>query len=119
MDNGGMGWGGWVAIAICILSIVGTWKVFTKAGRPGWASIIPIYNLFVLVDMAGKPWWWALVILLVPIVGVPIMLIIASIALAERFGKGTLYGVGIAFLGFIFLALLGFDDSTYSPAAGT
>lgn len=102
------------SIGLIVLAIVGIWMVFTKAGRPGWTSIIPIYNIFVLVDIAGKPWWWVL-LLLIPIVNF-IIVILVSIALAERFGKGVLYGLGIAFFGFIFLPILGFGDARYSPA---
>lgn len=116
MEDYGLGSVTWVIIGLCIAVIVGTWMVFTKAGKPGWASIIPIYNIFVLVDIAGKPWWWV-VLLLIPIVNI-IALIIVSIALAERFGKGPLYGLGIAIFGFIFLPLLGFGDAQYTPAPG-
>ena len=115
-DAGGFGTTMWVILALVLVSVVGVWMVFVKAGRPGWASIIPIYNVFVLVDIVGKPWWWV-ILLLVPIVGF-VMAILISIALAERFGKGPLYGLGLALLGFIFYPMLGFSDATYTPASG-
>lgn len=114
MDNSNFGLFQLGIIGLLLLSIIGFWMVFTKAGKPGWASLIPIYNVFVFVDIAGKPWWWVL-LFLIPIVNF-IAIIIVSIALAERFGKGTLYGLGIAFFGFIFLPMLGFGDAKYTPA---
>jgi len=98
-------------LAVLLLLIASFWKVFTKAGEAGWQSIIPIYNLFVLVKISGKPWWWFL-LFLVPVVSV-IIHILVHIALAERFGKGVLYGLGLAFLGFIFFPMLAFGSAEY------
>jgi len=103
-----------IELAIFILVIVGVWKVFTKAGRPGWASLIPIYNLYVLLKIAGKPGWWIL-LFLIPLVNV-VMMIIVAIEVAKVFGKGTGFGLGLAFLGFIFYPILGFGDATYQGA---
>lgn len=105
----------WLAIAI--LMIASMWKVFVKAGKPGWAAIIPIYNFVVLCEIAGKPAWWV-VLLFVPVVNF-IIIIILSIALAKKFGKGTGYGLGLAFLGIIFYPMLGFGDAQYDPNAAT
>jgi hypothetical protein len=105
----------WLAIAI--LMIASMWKVFVKAGKPGWAAIIPIYNFVVLCEIAGKPAWWV-VLLFVPVVNF-IIIIILSIALAKKFGKGTGYGLGLAFLGVIFYPMLGFGDAQYDPNAVT
>jgi hypothetical protein len=99
----------WLAIMLVIVASL--WKVFTKAGEPGWAAIIPIYNLFVLAKIAGKPMWWGL-LMLIPFVGF-IMFIIVCIALAERFGKGAGFGVGLGLLGIVFFPILGFGDSQY------
>src|SRR5215216_2018464 len=76
--------------------IVG-WKLFTKAGKPGWAALIPIYNVIVFLEIVGKPVWWV-ILMFIPIVSLVISIML-SISLAERFGKGAGYGVGIAFLG--------------------
>jgi hypothetical protein len=90
--------------------------VFVKAGKPGWAAIIPIYNFFVLMDVAGKPWWWAL-LMLVPVVNIVIM-ILTAIAVAHAFARSTLFGVCLAVLGPIFFPILGFGGAKYvGPAA--
>jgi hypothetical protein len=87
------------------------WKVFAKAGEPGWTAIVPIYNLFILAKIAGKPMWWG-ILMLIPFVGI-IMFIIVCIALAERFGKSAGFGVGLGLLGIIFFPILGFSDAQY------
>lgn len=103
-----------VYLAIVLISIISLWKIFTKAGKPGWAAIIPIYNIIVLLEIVNKPIWW-IVLFIIPFVNI-IAWILVSLALAERFGKGVGFGLGIAFLGFIFLPLLAFSDSNLSPA---
>ena len=100
---------------LIILSIAGLWKVFEKAGEPGWAAIVPIYNLIVLLKIAGRPAWWV-ILLLIPVVNF-IILILVSLDIARRFGKSALFGIGLAILGFIFYPLLGFSDATYNPNA--
>jgi len=89
---------------------------FTKAGKPGWASIIPIYNAIVLLEIAGKPIWW-IVLLFIPLVNF-IVIIIVVIDLAKNFGKGTGFGLGLAFLPFIFYPILGFGDAKYRGTGG-
>jgi hypothetical protein len=100
-------------LAVSILVIAGCWKVFTKAGQPGWAAIIPIYNLYVLTVIAGKEWWWVLLFLIPCVSIVPAILI--PIAVAKNFGKGVGFGLGLAFLGMIFYPILGFGDAVYAP----
>ena len=100
-----------VWFAIVLLMVASLWKVFVKAGEPGWAAIVPIYNLFVLLKIAGKPAWW-IILMLIPFVNF-IVFIIACVALAERFGKSAGFGVGLGLLGVIFFPILGFGDSTY------
>ena len=106
---------GAVAIAIYLLivalMIIATWKIFTKAGQPGWACIIPFYNYYILTVIAGKPVLW-FVLLLVPFVNF-IVIILLCIALAERFGKSAGFGIGLAFLGIIFAPILAFSDAKY------
>ena len=109
----GMGVFMFVYIAVIILMIAGMWKVFTKAGKPGWAAIVPIYNFIVLLEIAGKPVWW-IVLLLVPFVNF-VILILLGLAVAKNFGKGTGFGLGLAFLGPIFYPILGFGDAQYNP----
>ncbi len=103
-----------VYLAIVVLVIAGFWKVFTKAGRPGWAAIVPIYNIYILLKIAGKPGWW-LVLFFIPIVSI-VIAILVSIEVAKAFGKGTGFGLGLAFLGFIFYPILGFGDAKYQSA---
>ena len=100
--------------AVILLIIVGMWKMFSKAGKPGWASIIPIYNCVVLLEIVGKPIWWIL-LLMIPLVNF-VIAIILNLALAERFGKGGGFAVGLIFLPFIFIPMLGFGSATYQPA---
>src|SRR6266576_243958 len=87
-------------LLIALLVIVAMWKVFTKAGRPGWASIIPIYNMYVWCKIVGRPGWWILLIL-IPFVNI-IVGIILCIDMAKSFGKGAGFGIGLALLGVIF-----------------
>ena len=93
------------------LMIASMWKIFAKAGQPGWASIVPIYNAIVMLKIAGKPAWWV-ILMLIPFVNF-IVAIIATIGLARAFGKGTGFALGMVFLGFIFMPILAFGDSEY------
>lgn len=99
----------WLAVMIAV--IAGFWKVFVKAGKPGWAVLIPIYNIVVMLQIVGRPIWW-LILLIIPIVGL-IVAIIVSIDMAKSFGKGTGFGIGLALLGPIFYPMLGFGDAKY------
>ena len=100
-----------VSLLFALLMVASAWKIFVKAGEPGWAAIVPIYNFFVLLKIAGKPAWW-FVLFLIPIVNF-IVAIIVCIALAEKFGKSLGFGLGLSFLGFIFAPILAFGDSRY------
>jgi hypothetical protein len=104
-------------LAFTILMIAACWKIFTKAGQPGWASIIPIYNLYIWCKIVGRPGWWIL-LMLIPVVNF-IIAIILCIDLAKSFGKGVGFGIGLLFLGIIFFPILGFGSAQYQgPAAG-
>lgn len=103
-----------IYFGLILVMIIGMWKMFSKAGKPGWASIIPIYNVVVLIEIAGKPIWWVL-LAMIPFVNF-VILIIVNLALAERFGKGGGYAVGLTFLPFIFIPMLGFGNASYQPA---
>jgi hypothetical protein len=96
---------------IAILIIVAMWKVYKKADKPGWASIIPIYNVVVLLEIARRPLWW-IILFFIPFVNI-IMAIIVSIDVAKGFGKDVGFGIGLAFLPFIFYPILGFGSSQY------
>ena len=100
-------------LALVILIVASMWKVFEKAGEPGWAAIIPLYNLIVLLKIAGKPAWWFL-LFLIPVVNL-IVAIIVTISLAKNFGKGAGFGLGLIFLAPIFYPMLAWGDSRYQP----
>jgi hypothetical protein len=116
MEESGSIIGPLIMLAIIIFLIASMWKIFTKAGEPGWACIIPIYNTIVLLKIAGRPWWW-LLLMLIPLVGL-IIAIIVYIDLAKSFGKGVGTGLGLIFLPFVFFPMLGFGSASYQgPAA--
>ena len=96
-------------LAFMILMIAACWKIFTKAGQPGWASIIPIYNWYILCKIVGRPGWWV-ILLLIPFVNF-IVGIILCIDLAKSFGKGVGFGIGLILLGVIFFPILGFGSA--------
>jgi len=102
------------ATLFAVLMIAAMWKVFTKAGKPGWAAIVPIYNIIVLLQIAGKPVWW-IILFFIPIVSL-IIAILTYVALAERFGKGGGFAVGLVLLGPIFFPILGFGSAQFRPA---
>jgi len=105
-------------LLIALLLIVAMWRVFTKAGQPGWASIIPIYNLYIWCKIVGRPWWWIL-LMLIPFVNF-IICIILCIDMAKSFGKGAGFGIGLALLGIIFWPILGFGSAQYQgPSASS
>lgn len=100
-----------ISLAIAVFAIVSLWKVFTKAGQPGWAVLIPIYNAYVLCKIGGKPGWWV-ILLFIPIVNIVISLLIA-LGVAENFGRGAGFGVGLWLLPIIFYPILAFGDASY------
>lgn len=118
-----------IAWAVVVFEVVGVWVVFKKAGRPGWAAIVPIYNFWVMFEIAGKPGWWALSFLLVviPFAGlIPLILeIIALLEVAKRFGKSAVFAIfGLLLFGFVGWPMLAYGDAKYqvpsnTPQAGT
>ena len=115
-DNGGMGLIGGglfflLMMAFAVVMIASMWKVFVKAGKPGWAAIVPIYNIIVLLEIVGKPVWW-IVLFFIPLVSI-VALVLISIEMAKCFGKTTGFGICLAFLSFIFYPILAFGDARY------
>lgn len=104
-------------IACVVIAITAAWKLFEKAGRPGWAAIIPLYSTWVLFEISGKPGWWALVGL-IPYVGWIVLFvlnIIAMLELAKRFGKSISFAVfGLIIFQVIGFLILAFGDATYN-----
>jgi hypothetical protein len=106
-----------IYLAVIVLMIASSWKVFTKAGKPGWASIVPIYNTIVQLEIIGRPIWW-LILLLIPFVNI-IFLIIVTFDLAKVFGKDMVFGLLLLFVPIIGYPMLAFGNATYQgPIAG-
>lgn len=103
-----------IVLLILVFLIYTLWRVFEKAGQPGWACIIPIYNIYIMLKIAHKPGWWIL-LFLIPLVNI-IVTIMFNIAFAKAFGKGVGFALGLIFLGFIFLPILAFGDAEYQAA---
>jgi hypothetical protein len=100
-----------IQFAFVILAIAGVWQTFNKAGQPGWAAFIPVYNLYIMLKIAGRSGWW-LLLFIIPLVNIVVGIIVA-IDVAKAFGKGPGFGLGLAFLSFIFYPILGFGDANY------
>ena len=100
-----------IYLAVVVLVIASMWKVFTKAGKPGWAAIVPIYNTIVLLEIVGKPTWW-IILLLIPFVNIIVLLIVIN-ELSKSFGRGVGTTLGLIFLGFIFWPILAFGSAQY------
>jgi hypothetical protein len=109
--GGGSVFGTLFGVVLGIFYLYCMWRIFEKAGKPGWAAIIPIYNYLVQLEILGRPWWW-LLLLLVPVVNIVIAIIIIF-DLAKVFGKSTGFGFGLLFLSFIFIPILAFGDARY------
>ncbi len=101
-------------LALPFLMIAGMWKTFSKAGQPGWAAIIPIFNVYILLKIVDRPVWW-LVLFFIPLVNF-IIAILVSIDLAKAFGRGAGFGLGLVFLAPIFYPLLGFGSAQYQKS---
>ena len=109
-----------ICIAIGVLQIAGTWKAFIKAGQPGWAAIIPIYNIYIMTKVGGKPGIWTL-LCLIPFINI-IFAIWLTNMISKSFGKDEGFTLGLIFLSFIFWPILGFGPAKYlgpygNPAA--
>lgn len=119
MDQGEVGFFGMLIQLVALGFFLWVfWRIFEKAGKPGWAAIIPIYNVFVLLQIVGRPWWW-LLLLLIPIVNIVVGFLVA-LDLSRSFGHDLAFALGLFFLGFVFYPILGLGSDTYQgPAAAT
>ena len=104
-----------MAIAICVFFIIVNWKMYEKAGKPGWASIVPIYNMVVLFEIIGFKWYYIFFLLLgfVPVVGIFLLLaftLIYNVKLAKSFGQTVGFGIGLWFLSPVFTAIIAFSS---------
>jgi hypothetical protein len=103
-------------LALAIIVIIGEWKAFEKAGQPGWACIIPIYNWYILLKIGGKPTWW-LLLFLIPIVNLVFIIWVINM-ISKSFGKDEGFTIGLVLLGFIFWPILGFGPAKYQGPYG-
>ena len=105
---------GIVYLVLFAAALAGMWKAFEKMGRKGWEGIVPFYNVYILLQMTGRPVWW-LALMIVPLVNIA-MFIIVSIDVAKGFGKSQNFGIGLGLLGFVFWPILGFGDAKWQGA---
>jgi hypothetical protein len=101
-----------VYLAVILLMLVSMWKVFTKAGKPGWAALIPIYNMIVWLEIVGRPMWW-IALMLIPFVNIVVAIIVTN-DLAKSFGKEVGWTVGLILLPIIFYPMLAFGNAKYN-----
>ncbi len=103
----------YINLILIIPALAGAWKVFEKAGRPGWEALVPIYNLYVLTVITGQPGWLVLLCL------IPLINVVATgllfWKLAERFALTWPFAIGLLLLPFLFLPILGFGEYRYNP----
>ena len=105
-----------VLLAISVVIIIAQWKIYEKAGKPGWAILIPIYNLIVLLEIVGKPIWW-IFLFLIPFVNIIFGIWVINL-LSKSFGKNEGFTIGLLLLPFIFYPILGFGNTEYVGPAG-
>lgn len=102
--------------ALTLIGIISQWRIFEKAGKPGWASIIPIYNFYVHLKIVGKPGWWML-LLIIPLVNIYVA-IKSTHLLSKSFGKDVAFTLGLLFLPFLFFPILAFSRAKYMGPYG-
>jgi len=100
-------------LGFALLMIASLWVIFEKAGYSGWLSIIPIVNIFVLAQVSGNP-WWIVILMIIPVIGFFVSIYI-TFSLAERFGQGFMFFLGLLFFPVIFYPVLAFGGAEYSP----
>ena len=98
-------------VALAVVTVAGKWKCLVKAGRPGWGAVIPIYNVYLLVTVAGKPWWW-LLLYFIPIVNI-VVAILTLIGFARAFGQSGGFGIVMFLFPFAGFPILGFGEAKY------
>jgi len=106
-----------VYLIFFVIAVIGMWKVFEKAGKPGWAAIIPIYNIVVLLEIVGKPTWWV-ILFLIPFVNLIIWIIVAN-QLSLAFGQGIGITILLIFLSIVGFLILGFGSAKYVGPGGS
>jgi hypothetical protein len=102
-----------LSTGLVALGVAGMWRVFEKAGQPGWACLVPIYNFVVLLRIAGER-WWCILLMIIPGVNIIVHYLVTR-DVARRFGKGALFALGLWCAGFVFYPILGFGRAEYEP----
>ena len=128
-----------IALVWVVLNIAATWRIFNKAGEPGWKSIVPIYNNYVLYGKVWSTvWFWVTLVLnavvfytqpqavaegasmtalqmvgAVCMIASMVLYILLNYKTAKAFGKGIGFTLGLIFLQPIFLMMLGFGSAQY------
>jgi hypothetical protein len=100
-----------LVVAVVVLTIAGVWKMFVKAGLPGWGCLVPFYNVYLMLVLGGRPGWW-MILFFIPLVNL-IVGVVLAIDISKRFGKELGVALGLIFLPFIFYPILGFGDAVY------
>lgn len=98
-------------LALIVFFVAVQWKIFVKAGKPGWACLVPFYSTIVLLEIVGKPWWW-MFLMFIPIVNFVVAIMVIH-GLSKSFGKDTGFTLGLIFLGIFFYPILAFGDAKY------
>lgn len=104
----------WLAVVVFLIAAM--WKVYEKAGQPGWAAIIPIYNVYIMTKIGGKPGWWV-VLMLIPVVNLVFMIWLYNM-ISKSFGKDEGFTAGLLLLGIVFWPILGFSSASYQGPFG-
>ncbi len=114
-----------IELIIAVIMIVALWKLFEKAGRPGWAAILPFYNIYIMLEIAGLQWWWLLLIIFIPLIPILGLLIeigiwfYVNLKFVQSYGKDIGFAIGAFFLPFIFYPIMAFSkDTNYVGPAG-
>ena len=103
-------------LIVAAIMIVAHWKIYEKAGKPGWAAIIPIYNLIILLEIVGKPLWW-IILFFIPCVNIVFLVWVTNL-LSKSFGQSEGFTVGLLLLSVVFYPILGFGNYKYlGPSA--
>ena len=100
-----------LSLVFTVYMYASMWRIYAKAGEPGWTAIIPVYSIIILLKIVNKPWWWFF-LLLIPVANI-VFAIILTHRLSKAFGNGVGFTLGLIFLPFIFIPLLGFGDYSF------
>jgi hypothetical protein len=106
-----------IVVVVIAFYVVAYWRIFEKAGQPGWGVIVPLYNAYLWCKIAGRPEWW-MILLFIPLVNIAIALILA-LDIAKRFSKSDGFGIGLWLLSFVFIPILGYGTAQYAPSGMT